>query len=94
MGIYFLQDTDGFIKIGKSLFPKRRICGVNRYRPIAMVLAIIDGYTEEEDELHARFRHLKTHYGNDWFEPGQDLIDYINSVTGNFKRYKPRSYNG
>lgn len=93
MCVYIIRDTEGNIKIGKSVRPKARICGINYCdATIEEVMAIIDGYTKKEDELHLKFNHHKIYGKNDWFKPGQDLLDYIKSIKGDFKSYKPRRY--
>jgi hypothetical protein len=62
------------IKIGFSKDPKRRAGEISG----AELLAKEPGGAGREGELHLRFQHLRV--GGEWFEPGPDLIAYINAL--------------
>jgi len=86
--IYIIQDASNKrIKIGKSDNPIRRI---RRFRTGSSnpdgfdILAILPGGARREKELHERF--IKFHSHGEWFEPSDEIIEFIHeNTTGNFK---------
>jgi hypothetical protein len=70
--VYFIQ-RERLIKIGFSVDPVKRAGALN-----AVVLATIPGERHVERATHLRFAHLRQ-YG-EWFEPGPDLLAYINEL--------------
>jgi hypothetical protein len=76
--IYFVQSPGGGrIKIGTTARLSERLRGLIRdYKTDLRVLAVTDGGAEHEKQLHARFGHLAIE--GEWFEPGSDLLDFIN----------------
>lgn len=64
------------IKIGFSKdVAKRAVAIRSEVRSNIFILATTDGGRAEEREMHARFDHLRRR--GEWFEPGDDLLDYI-----------------
>jgi hypothetical protein len=68
--VYFMR-RERMIKIGFTGNLRHRAVSLN-----ATVLAHFPGGRAEEAELHRRFAGLRR-YG-EWFEPGRELLDYIN----------------
>lgn len=73
--VYFLR-RERLIKIGYSIDPVIRASGLN-----AELLAAVPGDWALEKKMHAQFAHLRS--TGEWFEPGEDLVGYINAL-----RYK------
>lgn len=79
--VYFAQSIDGTgpIKIGFTKFPDQRIRGLQGQSPVILrFLATIEGTRRQEQELHDRFRKCCHH--NEWFNPTQELMEYIDSI--------------
>lgn len=79
--VYFIQHaTGGAIKIGISSGPDYRLRNINAstHDPRYAFLATEHGGRAREAELHLRFAHLRMH--GEWFQPEQDLLDYIAEV--------------
>lgn len=70
--VYFMR-RERLIKIGVSTWPSRRAQGLN-----ASILAMTPGSYGLERELHERFAALRQH--GEWFEPGPELLAYINEL--------------
>ncbi len=77
---YFIQSgSAGAIKIGISGDPRRRMADLQTAHPEKLrLLGILEGDCERE--LHKRFKdHRKE---GEWFDPANELIDYIVSAAG------------
>ena len=74
---YFAQRGEkGAIKIGKSKYPDKRIKTLQTAMPEPLTLLLtIDEYLCSEKEAHNKFAHLRIN--GEWFNPEQELIDYI-----------------
>lgn len=76
--IYFVKFPYGAIKIG---YTSRMVGRLRSLRGIfgkrLEVLGVAGGSPAEETYLHFRFVHL--HAIGEWFDPGQDLLDFIAS---------------
>jgi len=80
--VYFMQDgAEGPIKIGIGVVPRQRRSGVQtgNPRPVRLI-GSIPGGKQLEDQLHARFDHL--HIQGEWYQPAQELLDYIKDALG------------
>ena len=78
--IYFFQSVDtGRIKIGLSKDPKKRMKQLQTSERLFLLHAI-KGTRWLESNLHDRFAHLRIH--GEWFEPAQELFDYIEQLQG------------
>jgi hypothetical protein len=75
--VYFFQPAGGGrIKIGWSKRPNERLSELAVWSPMPLVLlAALPGHHMHEQMVHARFSHLRAHL--EWFEPGPDLIKFI-----------------
>jgi hypothetical protein len=84
--VYFLQaKTGGPIKIGRSKNPHQRIKAHRTTAGIELVvLGIVDGMKDTEQEIHNKFAHLRQI--GEMFSPEKELLDYI---AANAKPYKP-----
>lgn len=80
MKTYFIQSIiGGRIKIGKSVDTARRLQELQSCSPVHLrVLATIEG--DHELEMHQAFRGARS-YG-EWFNPTQELIDFIETNSG------------
>lgn len=76
--VYFVQ-RERLIKIGFSVNPVKRAGALN-----AVILATVPGERHVEREMHLRFAHLRQ-YG-EWFEPGPDLLAYINELRSKLQQ--------
>lgn len=75
--VYYLERTDGSIKIGHSCnYPGRRSTLVYRHGPLVLVAWEI-GYYDVEAARHEQFAHLRIAPIPEWFEPGDELIDHV-----------------
>jgi hypothetical protein len=72
---YFVQRIDGGpIKIGITTDIRHRLSSLQGAVPTTLVcIALVRG--DREDELHARFHHLRI--CGEWFEPGPELLEFI-----------------
>lgn len=78
--VYFLRRSDGLIKIG---FAKDVEARIRQLHPVAgselELLAKVEGGQSKEASLHKKFAHLRHH--REWFLPGDDLLEFISSVS-------------
>jgi hypothetical protein len=75
--IYFIQSTTGGpIKIGTTASLCPRMQHWNGAIPNGLrILAVLDGGHDHETMIHKKFRHLRI--TGEWFEPGDDLLEFI-----------------
>lgn len=79
--IYFVQrKTDSKIKIGKTNQPKHRFTSLVLEHGQMTGLGYLEGYTEEEINLHEKFSHLRIE-NTEFFHPDESLLFYINNNT-------------
>ena len=78
--IYFVQGTrSGLIKIGYSLAIKGRLQTLQIGSPERLeLLAVLDGTTEDERDLHQRFAAHRSH--GEWFHPRPELLSLIRTA--------------
>jgi len=76
--VYFMHAENGLIKIGKSTDVKARLSQLQTLSPISIRIINTPLCTATEAELHQRFAHLRDH--GEWFTPGKELLDFIESV--------------
>jgi len=84
--VYFIQQVgkpETPIKIGYSSDPGRRISEVQigSSEPLHF-LCLFEGSIHDEARVHARFAHLRLQ--GEWFSPGSDLLDFINTNPGHY----------
>lgn len=72
--VYFARFGDR-VKIGFTTNVKQRMGGI----PHDQVLGAVPGTMADEKRCHAAFAHLRI--TGEWFEPGQDLMDFIAEVV-------------
>jgi hypothetical protein len=90
--VYFMQiGDDGPIKIGFTKNIRHRLSVVQIGNPaLVRLIAVTDGGRAKEFELHNRFKKYRL-YG-EWFEPNQELLEYIsqfkplNIVSSDFQK--------
>lgn len=77
--VYFIQATDGLIKIGVAGSPEDRLRTLQTMSPVPLKLRLVlpGGGAQREAELHERFREHRSH--GEWFRPASDLISFMNS---------------
>jgi hypothetical protein len=78
--VYFARGlSSGNIKIGVSADPLRRIATIGRQNGEEMeLLAVIPGSYHKEHQTHIQFSKFNL-YG-EWFEPAQEIFDFIDSL--------------
>ncbi len=70
----------GFIKIGRSNHPERRLSQLSTGNPSELViLGKISGGSEVEAELHKGFTHL--HKRGEWFKASDELRSFVKEAT-------------
>lgn len=78
--VYFARAGDR-IKIGWSRRVGARIAQLQTGSPEPVTLAATTtGGRAQERKLHERFAHLRV--AGEWFQAGQELLDHIRSITG------------
>jgi predicted transcriptional regulator len=85
--IYFIRSPDGLIKIGHTCNILQRMKDFRRANPSLEVVALLDGERPFERRLHAKFAHLRV-FG-EWFSPGDDLMEFIESDGREFDKDDP-----
>lgn len=81
--VYFIQSgSTGPVKIGFATDPGSRMRSLQTGHPEKLrVLAVVQEATQmDEKDLHSRFAHLRIQ--GEWFQPGSDLLAYIEEVGG------------
>jgi len=78
--VYFIKGPDGNIKIGRTTNLRLRINGLaGRAELKDVLLACIASIDYRlENDLHQRFKNLCVGY--EWFKPGRELMEYIESI--------------
>ena len=75
--IYFVQATNGLVKIGKSNAPGKRVKELQIGSPLELkIKRVISGGLYLESILHLYFKHLHKH--GEWFKPDTELSLFIN----------------
>jgi hypothetical protein len=75
--IYFLRRADGAIKIGTTEKYFNRRSGLVKQHGDLELLGVMEGSRKEEQEIHNQFASARLSEKLEWFEPRQDLLDYI-----------------
>lgn len=78
--IYFIQaGEDGAIKIGLTSNILTRIISFRTHQEKALFIRrLVPGNLMREREIAQKFDHLRIR--GEWFSPGPDLVEYINSL--------------
>lgn len=82
--IYFLQNKNGFIKIGQTTNLKQRLKAFKNANPenlnllLSLPIEISDDLSEKT--IHQKFK--KYRYKGEWFKPNQEIYDFITSYGG------------
>lgn len=76
--VYFLQRSDGLIKIGFSARFRTRLSTLSKEHGDLEVLTTEPGGRGRESELHARFHQARV--VGEWFRPTRSLRSYIASL--------------
>jgi hypothetical protein len=79
--LYFIEAVDtGYIKIGRSVNPERRLAQLSTGSPNQLVLlGQISGGSELEAELHRSFGNLRER--GEWFRTSGELKQFIKEAT-------------
>ena len=74
MTIYFIRaGDDGFVKIGKSKCPDKRLASLQSANPLRLsIIRTIDGDSAEERIVHMAFEHLHVH--GEWFRFSDEML--------------------
>jgi hypothetical protein len=75
--VYFIQGIKGGpIKIGVTNDVARRLSALQNGAPDKLVVLLTaEGDREVEEEVHRKFSHLRLR--GEWFEPAQELLQFI-----------------
>ena len=77
--VYFVTDGQK-IKIGNSKNVKKRVLQLQVANSKELVLlGYVQGDEEKEKYLHKVFNQYRIRANGEWFEPAQELLDYINT---------------
>lgn len=73
--VYFIGNVDeGYVKIGYSNNPEKRVTGVQTGTPfVVSILAVFPGNRDTETILHDRFSHLRTRDRGEWFRIDDEI---------------------
>lgn len=82
--VYFLQRSNGDIKIGYASNFMDRISNLSRRQGTLTLLAAEPGAAERERELHDRFVACRISRPAEWFRPDALLLEYIESVAAGY----------
>ena len=74
--VYFMQRSDGQIKIGTSRDAALRRSQVSELHGRIKILGAELGGYDRETELHEQFAASRVN-NSEWFQPTDDLLDYI-----------------
>lgn len=74
--IYFLR-VGGYIKIGWTSNLQKRM---RQYQPDSQLLAVKPGTRKDENALHRKFAHLKTH-GREWFPLAPQITEEADRIV-------------
>ena len=78
--VYFVQGVETKrIKIGVSSNVPNRVAQLVSSEPLELLGVIKGGGVKLEGKLHKKFAELRVH--KEWFEPGQELVKYIENST-------------
>lgn len=79
--VYFIQATNGMVKIGIASDPHGRLRALQTGSPLRLrLLATIPNCgPETEADLHSRFAEHRAH--GEWFLPAAALLDFIRDQT-------------
>jgi len=74
--VYFVQNEDGFVKIGTTRHVKSRLVRmqIDNCMKIKLIGKMKGGF-DLEAELHKRFKKYRKR--GEWFHPAPELIEYI-----------------
>lgn len=78
---YFLADSSGKIKIGRTRRVLRRYYELQKEYDTELILVALLPSTVAEYDLHKQFAHLRTDDG-EWFNPERELLEHIEGLNG------------
>lgn len=76
--VYFIQRSDGLIKVGFSSSFSQRFAQLAKSHPGLALLKLIKGDGRREKMIHHQLR--KHHEFGEWFRPEREVFDFIASV--------------
>ena len=77
--VYFMQRSDGCIKIGFSTNVGDRVRAIESSTGPINLLATVPGGLEQERKLHETFAYCRVH--GEWFNPDSELLKLIENVN-------------
>jgi Meiotically up-regulated gene 113 len=81
--VYFISPDDGTVKIGFTTCLKSRLRSLRTAHPKKlMILLVVPGTREDEQELHRRFSNLRVR--GEWFKLDETIRDFIASKRPNY----------
>jgi len=75
--VYFLQGSNGFIKIGRAINVNKRIQSLSSGSPVELKLLAITK-VHKEFEIHRMFKESRSR--GEWFKPSPELITFIEKL--------------
>lgn len=72
-GTVYVLRCGGFIKIGWTSDLSKRM---RSYQPDSVLLATMPGTRKDENRLHKRFAHLRSH-GREWYPIAPQITEYV-----------------
>ncbi len=81
--IYFIRrPSDGLIKIGFTDNPHTRFSALRqKHGRDIVLLGLIEGDYNTEQEMHTRFGQYRVDPIAEWFTPSQEMLDFIDDNT-------------
>lgn len=90
--IYFLQASNGLMKIGRTANIKKRIHSIQCMSPVQLtVLYVFHGPEYIEKDLHDKFEHLKSNVSpihTEWFYDSLEIHEEIESLKKQYGQVK------
>jgi len=81
MGYIYFVECAGFVKIGHSMRPKRRVLAMQVSNPLqCRLLGYMRGGTDAEGKIHRNMKRRSLHHRGEWFHLTEDLRAAIEEV--------------
>jgi len=81
MGFIYFVECAGFVKIGHSMKPRRRVLAMQVSNPLqCRLLGYMKGGTNAEGKIHRRMKGHNLHHRGEWFHLTDELRTAITEI--------------
>ena len=87
-GTVYILRCGGFIKIGWTSDMTSRM---RSSQPVSVLLATMPGTRKDENRLHRRFSHLRTH-GREWYPIASQITEYVGILVAQHGQPDPVTF--